>query len=60
VRQFSVQFSLNINIYYTNKLEEISDLKIFLNASAVHCKRCGEPLIAHPCLIPWYTERYGN
>ena len=40
----------------STKLEEISDLRIFLNAFAGHCKRCGGPhvargpLIAHPDL----------
>ena len=34
-------YSLSTNIYYDyEKLEELSDLKIFLNASAGHWKRC--------------------
>jgi len=40
---------------YYEKLEEISELKIFLNVSTGHWKRCGGPhlargpLFAHPC-----------
>jgi len=35
-RQLSVQVILNTNIYCVDKLDEISDLKVFLNASAGH------------------------
>jgi len=51
-------YSLSTNIYYEyEKLEELSDLKIFLNASVGHRKRfVGQhlargPLFAHP----WHT-----
>ena len=41
-------YSLSTNIYYDyKKLEELSDLKIFLNASAGHWKRCVGPHLAH-------------
>jgi len=56
LKQVSVQVSLNINVY-CDELEDISDLKIFLNASAGHWKRCGglyvarKPLFAYPCSI---------
>ena len=49
----SVQISLNTNIF-CEELREISDLEIFLNASAGHWKRCGGqhvargPLFGHP------------
>jgi len=52
-KQISI-YNLSTNVYY-EKLEEISDLKIFRNASASHWKRCGGPylargpLFAHPC-----------
>ena len=55
-KQASVQVSLNTNVY-CDELEDISDLKIFLNVSAGHWKRCGGPhvargpLFAHPCSI---------
>jgi len=35
---------------YCGELEDISDLKIFLNASAGHWKLCG--IFTHPCYIP--------
>jgi len=53
-KQVSV-YSLSTNIYY--KLEKLSDLKIYLNASAGYWKRCvgthstRGPLFAHP----WHT-----
>jgi len=47
------------------KLEEISDFKIFLNASVGHWKRCSRPhmargpLFAYPCYwqITWKCKR---
>jgi len=43
--QDSVQVSLSTNIY-CDKVKEISNLKIFMNASAGHWKRCGGPHVA--------------
>jgi len=51
LKQGSFQVSLNTNVY-CDGLEEISDLKIFLNASAGHCKRCGRPHVARGPLFP--------
>jgi len=42
LNQVSVQVSLNTNVY-CDELEDISDLKNFLNASVGHWKRCGGP-----------------
>jgi len=46
-------YILSSNIYY--KLDEISDLKIFLNTSAGKWKRCGGPYLARGPLFahPW-------
>ena len=50
----SVQVSSSTNVY-CDELEDISDLKILLSASAGHWKRCvgphvaRRPLFAHPC-----------
>ena len=58
----SVETSLNANIY-CDKLEEITDLEIFLIGSAGHWKRCGGPhvargpLFSHPCLIRRMGQR---
>jgi len=41
-KQISVQVCLSINVCWV-ELEDILDLKIFVNASAGHCKRCGGP-----------------
>jgi len=60
-RQFLVQVSLNTNIYCIDKLDKISDLKVFLNACANHWKCCGGPhvargqLTAHPCPM-WCSD----
>ena len=51
LKQVSIQVSLSANVY-CDELEDISDLKIFLNASAGHWKHCGvarEPLLVHFC-----------
>jgi len=55
--------SLSTNIYCDcEKLEELPDLKIFLNASAGHWKRCARPNLARGPLFahPWHTAGVPN
>jgi len=42
---------------YWAELEDISNLKILLNASAGHCKRCGRPHVVRRQLFtqPWLS-----
>jgi len=47
-------------VHNCDELEDISDLKIFLNASAGHSKRCGRPHVARGTLFAHPSPRLSS